>query len=181
MQKRNRIIDIFPMLLFLIFTLSALGIVTFSVQIYRNIVERAEGRFDTETASAYISEKFRNHDAGGAIRISEFLGNPAIAIEENVKDVPYTTYIYVYDGYLREIFSETAKLGDCMASDGNEILPMETMDIAHVSDRLVRLEFTDTEGKKEETYLSMKSMARDVGEPAGAEENAGDEAAGDMQ
>ena len=157
MKKRNRIIDIFPMLLFLIFTLSALGIVTFSVQIYRNIVERAEGRFDTETAAAYVSEKFRNHDQDGSITLSDFMGNEAVTIDETIKGVPYVTYIYVYDGYLRELFTEREKLGEYTAADGNEILPMASLDTERVSDRLVRLEFTDEEGRKEETYLSLKS------------------------
>ena len=167
MRKKNRITDIFPMLLFLIFTLSALGIVTFSVQIYRNIVERAEGRFDTETAAAYISEKFRSHDQGGCISISDFMGNDALAIDETVKEVPYITYIYVYDGYLRELFIEKDKIPECSASDGNEILPMQEMKPEQISDRLVKLEFTDAEGKKAETYLSLKSTAYvDTGEPA---------------
>ena len=157
MQKKNRITDIFPMLLFLIFTLSALGIVTISVQIYRNIVERAEGRFETETAAAYVSEKFRNHDELGRIGLSDFLGNDAVTIDETIKDVPYITYIYVYDGYLRELFTEKDKLGECTAADGNEILPMASMDTESVSDRLVRLVFTDKDGKTEETYLSLKS------------------------
>ena len=159
MQKRNRITDIFPILLFLVFTLSALGIVTFSVQIYRNIVERAEGRFDTETAAAYISEKFRNHDESGSIGISDFMGNEALAIDETIKDVPYITYIYVYDGYLRELFTEKDKVSECSAADGNEILPMAEMKTERLSDRLVKLMFTDTDGKQEETFLSLKSRA----------------------
>ena len=156
-MRRNRIIDVFPMLLFLIFTLSALGIVTFYVQIYRNIVERAEGRFDTETAAAYLSEKFRNHDQGGSIDVTEFMGNKAILIDETIKEVPHVTYIYVSDGYLRELFSDKEGIGSCTASDGNEILPMASMNVERISDRLVKLEFTDTEGRKEETYLSIKS------------------------
>ncbi len=171
MQKKNRIIDIFPMLLFLVFTLSALGIVTFSVQIYRNIVERAEGRFNTETASAYISEKFRNHDQDGSIKVSDYKGNQAISIEETVKDVPFITYIYVYDGYLRELYSETGRVDALSASDGNEILPMEMMNISKISDRLLRVEFTDKEGKMAETYLSLKSKEK----PQTTEEATGEE------
>lgn len=170
-MKKNRIIDIFPMLLFLIFTLSALGIVTFSVQIYRNIVERADGRFNTETASAYISEKFRNHDQNGSIKISDYKGNQAVSIEETVKDVPFITYIYVYDGYLRELYTETDRAGELSASDGNEILPMERMDVSSISDRLLKVEFTDSEGRKEETYLSLKSVEK----PQMTDQNAGDE------
>lgn len=174
MRKKNRITDIFPMLLFLIFTLSALGIVTFSVQIYRNIVERAEGRFDTETAAAYISEKFRNHDEQGRISLSNFMGNEALAIDETVKEVPYITYIYVYDGYLRELFIEKERIPECSAADGNEILPMESMKPEKISDRLLKLEFTDTDGKKEETYLSLKSKERTVS-PDSAEDGTAEE------
>ncbi|MBQ8956574.1 MAG: DUF4860 domain-containing protein [Lachnospiraceae bacterium] len=157
MRKKNRIVEVFPILLFLIFTLSALGIVTFSVQIYRNIVERAEGRFDTETAAAYLSEKFRNHDDRGSIQMSDFMGNDAIAIEENIKEVPYITYIYVYDGYLRELFVEVSEIGNCTAADGNEILPMKSLDVEKISDSLLKVKLKDVNDKEEETYLSVKS------------------------
>ena len=164
MRRRNRIADVFPILLFLIFTLSALGIVTFSVQIYRNIVERAEGRFDTETAAAYLSEKFRNHDDRGRIQMTDFMGSDAIAIEENIKEVPYITYIYVYDGYLRELFVEVSSLADHTAKDGNEILPMKSLNIEKVSDRLLRVRLKDTTDKEEETYLSIKSTGFEGGD-----------------
>ena len=171
MGRRNRIVDIFPILLFLVFTLSALGVVTFSVQIYRSIVERAEGRFDIETASAYMSEKFRNHDDRGAISVTDFMGSDAIEIKETIKEVPYITYIYVYDGYLRELFTETSKLQDSRAEDGNEILHMQELKIDRISDRLIKLNFTDTENKSGETYLSIKSVGDASGaEPDGTEE-----------
>ncbi len=159
MRKRNRITDIFPILLFLVFTLSALGIVTFSVQIYRGIVERADGRYNTETAAAYLSEKFRNHDISGSIGVSSFSGCKAITIEETIKEEPYITYIYVYDGYLRELFTKTAEVGSCNASSGSEILPMQTMEINNVSDNLLKVDLVDPEGKQEETFLSLKSAA----------------------
>lgn len=157
MRKKNRITDIFPILLFLVFTLSALGIVTFSVQIYRGIVERAEGRYNTETAAAYLSEKFRNHDISGSIGVSSFSGCKAITIEETIKEEPYITYIYVYDGYLRELFTKTSEAGSCSASSGNEILPMQTMDIKNISDNLLKVDLVDPEGKEEVTFLSIKS------------------------
>ena len=177
MRKKNRIIDIFPMLLFLIFTLSALGIVTFSVQIYRNIVERAEGRFDTETAAAYISEKVRNHDQNGSVSLSEFMGNKAVEIDETIKEVSYVTYIYVYDGYLRELFTEKENLSKCTAADGNEILPMEAMNLAYMSERLLKLDFTDTAGKTEESFIAIKSKKYSETDTATAEsgEPEGDE------
>ena len=174
MRRKNRIVDVFPILLFLVFTLSALGIVMFSVQIYRGIVERAEGRFDTETAAAYVSEKFRNHDARGSIQVSDFFGSDAIAIEETIKEVPYITYIYVYDGYLRELFTETSELSHLTAEDGNEILPMQLLEIENVSDRLVSLHFVDTDGKDMKTFLSLKSKPFAGGAASGADDGLDD-------
>ncbi|MCR5775300.1 MAG: DUF4860 domain-containing protein [Lachnospiraceae bacterium] len=156
-RRKNIIVDIFPILLFLVFTLSALGVVIFSAQIYRSIVGRAEGRFNTDTAAAYVSEKFRNHDDRGRISVSEYLGNDAIAIEETIKEIHYITYIYVHNGYLRELFVEKGALEDYTADDGTGIIPMKEMKIEQPSDTLVKLSFTDTEGVTGESYVSLKS------------------------
>ncbi len=64
-MKRSKISDVFPILLFMIFTLSALGIVLASVQIYQRIIRYANEDFETETAVAYMTEKVRSHDRNG--------------------------------------------------------------------------------------------------------------------
>ena len=160
-ESRNKISDIFPILLFLVFTLSALGIVLASVQIYQRILEQAEENYDTETAVAYMTEKFRNHDAGGSIKVEPFRGHDAILIEESIKDVPYVTYIYAYGGYMRELFTDRAGLETCIEDSGNRILEMKDFKAEKVTDRLVRLEFEDPNGGRTETYLSLRSSGGD--------------------
>ena len=76
-----------------------------------------------------------------------------------------------HDGYLRELYAETEKAEGLNAADGNEILPMESMEVSSISDRLIKVEFTDKDGRKEETYLSLKSVER----PRAADQMTGDE------
>ena len=156
-ESRNKISDIFPILLFLVFTLSALGIVLASVQIYQRILKQSEDNYNTETAVAYMTEKYRNHDEKGRITVEPFMGHDAVLIRENIKEVPYVTYIYAYDGYMRELFIEEAELDKCVEDSGNRILEMQDFKAEKISDRLVHLKFTDPNGGSTEAYLSLQS------------------------
>ncbi len=156
-KKKSSISDIFPILLFLVFTLSALGIVLASVQIYQRIVEQANESYDTETAIAYLSEKFRSHDENGSIRKDQFKGHDAIVLEDTIVDVPYVTYIYAYDGYLRELFIEKELAEGADEDSGNRILEMKDFNVGEPYDRLMHLKFTDRNGKVTDTYLSVHS------------------------
>ncbi len=164
MRARSKISDVFPILLFLVFTLSALGIVLASVQIYQKILSRAEESYDTEIAVAYLTEKFRNHDAEGSIKIDDYMGHDAILIENIVKDVPYVTYIYAYDGYLRELYVEKEMLGGCVEDSGTRILELKSFDAEMMSDSLAHLRFTDEDGGSTETFLSIRSKSGKEGE-----------------
>ncbi len=159
MNTRSKISDVFPILLFLVFTLSALGIVLASVQIYQKILVQAEDSYDTRTASAYLTEKFRNHDENGNIKIDKYMGLDAVLIEESVKEIPYVTYIYAYDGYLRELYIEKDKLSQCNEESGNKIIEMKNFDAEMIKDNLALVKLTDIKDKSIETYLSIHSKA----------------------
>ena len=161
MRRKNRIVDLFPLLLFLIFTLSALGVVIYSVQIYQHIVETAEGSFDVDTSVYYITEKLRNHDADGSIKVGDFKGNRAVILEDNVAGVPYVTYIYAYDGYLRELYAEREETESMVADSGTRILEITEFDIKKISDDLLLLGFTSANGDHSEAYISVRSKGGD--------------------
>ena len=157
MQKKNHIAGIFPILLFLVFTLSALGVVLFSVRVYQHIIEQSESDFASQTAVSYVTEKFRGYDTDGQIGVGEFAGHQAITLKETVSGVQYVTYIYTYDGYLRELFTEEALSPALSENDGNRILEMQDMQITQLSDRLLKLQFMGVDGKNTEAYLSIHS------------------------
>ena len=159
--KKGAMSDVFPILLFMIFTLSALGIVLASVQIYQRIIRFANENYDTETAVAYMTEKFRSHDKEGRIRTGSFNGHDAVILEDKVIDTDYVTYIYSSDGYLRELFTEKELLGECSEDSGNPILEMDGFRAENTSDRLIHLTFTDGKGKTVDTFLSVQSGGGD--------------------
>ncbi|MCR4590834.1 MAG: DUF4860 domain-containing protein [Lachnospiraceae bacterium] len=157
MQSRNRINDIFPILLFLVFTLSALAIVLMSVQIYQRILERSEGNYNTETAAQYLTEKFRSHDENGSIAVQQFKGHNAVLLTDNVRDEVYVTCIYAYNGYLRELYTEKSSLDGCSEESGSRILEMHDFIPRKLSDRLFEMEFIDNKGESLKTCLALRS------------------------
>ncbi len=161
MRRKNRIVDLFPILLFLIFTLSALGVVIYSVQIYQHIVEASEGSFDTDTSVYYITEKLRNHDRNGSIKVGQFAGEQAIILEDTVVGVPYVTYIYSHDGCLRELYAQKSEVEGMSADSGNKILDITDFEIEKVSDELLLCKFTAADGDHSEAYISVRSKGGD--------------------
>lgn len=157
LKKRIKISDIFPVILFLVFTLSVLCFVAFSVKLYKNIVRQSESSMDADIAARYMIEKFRSHDELGNIKIDDFEGHDAVRLENLVKDVPYITYIYVYDGYLREIYAPESDLDKYGEDSGTEILEIKEMSTEMISDNLVKFVFVSKDDKISEAVVSIKS------------------------
>ncbi|SKB74399.1 protein of unknown function [Lachnospiraceae bacterium] len=156
-KKRTRISDVFPVILFLVFTLSVLCFVVFSVKLYRKVVDQAESVLDTDIAARYMVEKFRSHDELGHIELTEFMGHEAVRLDKEVKNVPYVTYIYVYDGYLRELYTPESDLSLCDEDSGTEILEISEMSAEKLSDNLIKFRFTGAENSTSEAVVSVKS------------------------
>ncbi len=161
MKKRTSISDIFPVALFLIFTFSVMFFVIISVQLYRSIVKHSGSAEDTDIAARYMVEKIRSHDELGNISVTDYMGHEAVRLDKMVKDQPYVTYIYVYNGTLRELYVEESELPNCTEDSGTEILEINDMDIEKISDDLLRFNFSGTDNNNSEAIVSLKSSPRD--------------------
>ena len=51
-----------------------------------------------------MTEKLHQADSSDSIAAGSFDGQDAIVIRQNYSDQSYVTYLYAYDGYLRELF-----------------------------------------------------------------------------
>ena len=106
---KNRNIDtVFVLIVFSIFAFSVLMVLMLGAGIYRNINEISRAEQHEHTAFSYVWTKIKNFDDTNAISIGDFDGNPAIFIDETIGGTDYRTAIYIYDGWLLELFSETA-------------------------------------------------------------------------
>lgn len=107
-----------------LYCLLAMGVTLFGSSVYRGAVAASDENYLHRTALSYLVNQVRRSDSGGAVQIGSLDGCDAVALWEG----DYVTYLYCYDGQLRELYTASdAGLG---AEDGMPILPLEQLDIS---------------------------------------------------
>ncbi|MBE5910840.1 DUF4860 domain-containing protein [Pseudobutyrivibrio sp.] len=153
-RSRKHNIDImFLMILFLIFTFSAVSVLLMAVNSYRSVVNANESNANARTAIAYIREVVRQHDSAGVIDISTIDGCDCIRMSEGTD---YYLYIYEYDGYLMEL--EAKENSGVTADFGSKILEINSLDISLEKDsNTMQIEIENADGQKENVSIGIKS------------------------
>ncbi len=153
LKVRKHNIDImFLMILFLVFTFSAVSVLLMAVNSYRSVVYANEENASDRTAIAYIREQVRSHDKAGAVEISNLDGINSIRMEE--QDGIYL-YIYAYDGNLMEL---EAKDGSGVTADfGNKIMEIKDLQFSWKNNQLIEVEVVDSRDNKQIVEIGIKS------------------------
>ena len=110
-QEKTFIVDVlFVLALFGVFTISALMLVTVGADVYRHTVEDMSRNYETRTSVAYITEKIRQNDVSlpeqyseQSISIGTLSDCPALTLTQDINGELYCTYLYLHDGYLKEL------------------------------------------------------------------------------
>lgn len=153
--NKGRMEIIFPVVLFLVFTLSSLFIILYAARTYKQLVEESNIEYEHSTSLAYVSKKVQSGDENGNISIGNLKGNKAIIMKQEIEGTPYITYIYVYDGKLRELF--TADNGNNLdPSAGMVLFNADSFEVNMPNDRLISLTIT-TEGAEYTKNISLQS------------------------
>lgn len=106
-RRTNRSMDsLFSILLFLIFILCSVFIILIGSQVYSNIRARNDAAFLSDTALSYVTNKVRQSDKEGCIRIEEREGQEVLLLSSGTESPVYETLIYCRSGYLMELYSE---------------------------------------------------------------------------
>ena len=103
-RQRHSISGLFTMILLLLFAFSTLSLVLLGSRIYKNGVSYLNRNYTTRTAVAYVTEKIRQHDEKDTVSLSELDGIPSLLLKDTIDGNSFLTYIYFYDGALRELF-----------------------------------------------------------------------------
>lgn len=134
---------LFTMLLFLVFVLCALFTVLIGGRVYENISARMEENYTGSVAVNYIANKIRQGDQAGALNVVEFDGTPAVELKQEIEDRKYVTWIYYYEGSIRELYTrEDSGLG---LADGLEIMECEGLSLSKEG-RLITIRTTGEGG-----------------------------------
>ena len=100
-------------------------------------------------------EKIRQADAEGAVSIGTFEENPAVILSSEVNGIEYHTYIYEYQGMLKELMERSDI--SLSASAGQDILAMERFEITAVNDHLVQCTMKNPEENTISFYICIRS------------------------
>lgn len=155
-QQEHHIIDIlFVIALFCIFALSAVFLITVGANIYGKTVSHMEDNFNRRTSFAYVTEKIRQADENGAVSTGEFDGIRAVMITEDKNQTQYITYLYPYNGYLKELM--VRKDTPLSPEAGQDILPITEFSFEEISDKLLAFTITAADGNSCRLFVGRKS------------------------
>ena len=120
-SEGHSISGLFSFLLFLLFTACALLLIISGSKVYQNSLSHMEENFSSRTAIAYVTEKLRAYDTRGAISLTTVEEIPALCLRETTEEGEFSTYLYYYEGALRELFlrsssAPSAQLGTAIVS-----------------------------------------------------------------
>ena len=119
-----------------------------------------EDNYNARTVCSYILGKFRSNDSCGDINIGSIDGKPSLILNQEINDASYSTYIYEYDGYLRELFvSDSVTLGAEVLNAGNKLCPVDKFEVSECNEGLnpVKITVSLPDGDIESIYLSSRT------------------------
>lgn len=158
-NEKKHVIDLlFPLAVFFVLAASSVALVVLASGIYGRQVKESQDSYSGRTALAYATEKVHQSDENGAVQTGSFDGNEALVIRQSYGEKAYVTYLYSYDGYLRELFIQEGT--KAKASDGREILEAKAFSAEQVLDGVIHLSCENADGIMTDTFVSVKSTAR---------------------
>ena len=136
-RGNSRIDTIFVLIIFCVFAISVLLVLMLSAEMYKKMTDISREGYDDRTGLSYIWTKVKNNDNAGKIHIGDFNGVPALCFDEEFSGVTYTTRVYFYDGWVRELFSEADI--DFLLEDGSQIIEIDDLEFEELGPGLIRI------------------------------------------
>ncbi|MDD3193197.1 MAG: DUF4860 domain-containing protein [Oscillospiraceae bacterium] len=133
--QKDHVVDfLFTLALFCVFAASALMVVVIGANVYKQTVKSMDDNYDSRTSLTYVAEKVRQNDAADAVKIDRVGDSTALVLSQQTGAGTYETWIYVYDGYLREVF--VAQGAPVKETDGQPIKEQESFSVEKDGSRL---------------------------------------------
>jgi len=136
-NNQNKIDTVFVLMIFCVFAISVFLVLMLSANTYRTMMDISQDGQDQRIALSYVRTKIRSTDAMGNINIINFHGVTALAVEEEIGDRRFVTYIYSYHGYIREIFMEVGQ--NFLPRDGMRMIRSDDIYFRWVNDILIEI------------------------------------------
>ena len=149
----------FVLVLFLVFTASALAVILLGARVYQNTSSHMQSNYTSRTALAYVSEKIRHADERGAVALGELDGIPALILTQEIAGVSYSTYLYFQDQELKELLAETSR--KVTAEQGNAVVSLKDFSMEETDDGFYFFQAQDNDGETLSLYLHPRSAGKE--------------------
>ena len=147
---------VFALVLFCAFALSMLLVLMTGATSYQDIRDAVENHNSENMCVSYIATKVRHSDVADGVSIGEIGGTPAIVLSLEAGGLYYDTYVYLHDGYVRELpFIERGD--EFSPKDGLNVMAVKDLEFELTEDGLLHVLCTGTGGRSAETFLSLRS------------------------
>ena len=155
--RSSHVIDlIFPIALFFVFAASSLSVLILAANIYASTTSRLAANDQNRTALAYISEKIRQNDTQGAVGLSVIDGTDCLTMSAVYNGTPCTTYIYEYEGMLKELFINDGV--PVTLKDGKDIMEIASLSMEQLDERVYQFISVDSDGYESSLIASERSV-----------------------
>ena len=151
---------LFVMTLFLMLSVMSVSVILAGSGVYQKISDDMEKNYGRRVTFSYLTTKIRQNDSRGNIYVEEKNGTEMLAIKETDGTDEYVTYIYYYDGYIKEIYLELDGGGrtiDFDLSDGEDIIESQGFEFELLSDR-IKMNLTDENGNPQSAQIVLRSQ-----------------------
>ena len=121
---------------------------------YRRLTQRDNAAYDRRTALQYVAAKVRQADREDGVTVGRLAEQDALVLTETIEGTCYETWVYCYDGYLRELFTEQGF--EPAPEDGEKVLRTEDLRVCLEREGLLRLDIRTDAGWEAE-ILTLRS------------------------
>ena len=152
MKQRHSIDILFSLSLFTVFVICAFLVLLFQTGSYQAIIKQGEEVERMHTPLAYLRTKIRSADEDGAVSVRQLEDTEAIVIQD--KKERTITYIYEYEGKLRELY--VSEEVEPMLSAGTALFTVYDFE-AQENGGLLHVSIHDEQGKASRMIMELKS------------------------
>lgn len=154
-SEKHAINLIFPLAVLFVFAASSLLVLILSAHIYAGQTSHAKSNYQNYTPLAYITEKVHQNDTSGSISVQELDGTTCLALKGTSSGISYTTYLYVSDGWLKELLIRDGTKASL--SSGKKIIEAKDLTIEELKPQVYQITITYNDETSDSRILTERS------------------------
>ena len=142
----------------LLFAFCVLSVILAGAGVYKRVTAADSLCYADRTAEQYIRTRLRTAQTPAAVFLTETEGQSVLCLPEELDGVGYVTCLYLYNGYMREVFLPAGEDGAApqfAPSGGDRLLELEELRFEE-DGGLLKITLRVPEGETRSFYISLR-------------------------